>query len=414
MSLQMKGSIPANKLQETRTYDTSYLTGWTELSNFTGFQFALYLADFDDEDHMRQCIKLFFNQVSPNWFIVNGGDGDTFCVLQMIVERNRWDGASLRTIMNRTAGGTILEVGGVFPWTGVWNGGLQPGYDGGNPYALDNLSSGALSIRRDPPAGFENANGDPVLDSAADIAHYVRDYDQVASEPITVFPTSGGLSDSDRAGIRCAQGVQSLGRDEAIEYDVVYQQGTDAGFISFINWDIDGIILDVGGSSSTANGDGNIGQASADWHVKGSYVEFLLSEIKPLAYTCNFNGDRLNSAGFEGTGEQYAMISQYGLVMMIDRPIGEIVDILKRGRHVVEETLLADDVDNTASGSQVSKASASKWWSRNYDISAAAAADLSGYADNTDVLTDSTGDADDVLVYQLPPFFADASIYLGP
>jgi hypothetical protein len=57
MSLQMKGSIPATNLQEIRTYDTSYLTGWLELGQYTGYQSKIALADFDDEADMKNKIK---------------------------------------------------------------------------------------------------------------------------------------------------------------------------------------------------------------------------------------------------------------------------------------------------------------------------------------------------------------------
>ena len=139
-------------------------------------------------------------------------------------------------------------------------------------------------------------------------------------------------------------------------------------------------------------------------------VDFLVSEIKPLAYTCNYNGDRTNAAGIDG-GDAYNIRTAYGLIMMIDRPIGEIVDIIKRARHVVEENSMANDVDNTASGAQIAQASADKWWSQNYAITAAAAAGITDYADNTQIQTDSSGDADDIGIYQLPFFFADTSGY---
>lgn len=401
----MKGSIPAVNLQETRTYDTSYLTGWTEVSNFTGYQSKIALADFDDEADMKNKIKLWMNGVNPNWFIMNAGDGNTFCVVQVVVERNRWTAEALTSEFNNVAGATAASFES---WTGCWDSGAQAGIDLLD--SPDDVSGGALTIRSAEPANFYDAGGNQVLDSAIDIAYYVRYDDQNMRESVSLYPTSDGLSTADKNSITCAEGRKSLSRTEDLEYDVIYQQGTDAGFISFINYDLDGYTIDVGGTSIVADGGATVGQASADWHVRGSMVDFLVSEIKPLAYTCNYNGDRTNAAGIDG-GDAYNIRTAYGLIMMIDRPIGEIVDIIKRARHVVEENSMANDVDNTASGAQIAQASADKWWSQNYAITAAAAAGITDYADNTQIQTDSSGDADDIGIYQLPFFFADTSGY---
>lgn len=401
----MNGSIPAVNLQETRTYDTSYLTGWTEVGNFTGYQSKIALADFDDEADMKNKIKLWMNGVNPNWFIMNAGDGNTFCVVQVIVDRNRWTAAALTSEFNNVAGATAASFES---WTGCWDSGAQAGISLVDE--PDDVSGGALTIRSTEPANFYNADGNQVLDSAIDIAYYVRYDDQDMRESVSLFPTSDGLSTGDINCITCAEGRKSLSRTEDLEYDVIYQQGTDAGFISFINWDLDGYFLDAGGASIVADFGGTVGQASADWHVRGSMVDFLISEINPLAYTCNYNGDRTNAAGIDG-GDAYDIRTAYGLIMMIDRPIGELVDIIKRARHVVEENSMANDVDNTASGTNIAQADADKWWSQNYAITPAAAAGITGYADNTRIQTDSSGDADDIGVYQLPFFFADTSGY---
>ena len=401
----MNGSIPAANLQEARTYDTSYLTGWTEVSNFTGYQSKIALADFDDEADMKNKIKLWMNGVNPNWFIMNAGDGNTFCVVQVVVDRNRWTAAALTSEFNNVAGATAASFE---DWTGCWDSGAQAGIQ--ELDIPDDVSGGAFTIRSTQPANFYNADENQVLDSAIDIAYYVRYDDQDMRESISLFPTSEGLSINDINSITCAEGRRSLSRTEDLEYDVIYQQGTDAGFISFINYDMDGYFLDVGGTSVVADDSGTIGQASADWHVRGSMVDFLVSELQPLAYTCNYNGDRTNAAGIDG-GDAYGMRTAYGLIMMIDRPIGEVVDIIKRARHVVEENSMANDIDNTASGSKIAQAGADKWWSQNYAINAAAAANVVDYADNTEIDTSGTGDADDLGLYQLPFFFADTSGY---
>jgi hypothetical protein len=375
------------------------------VGNFTGYQSKIALADFDDEADMKNKIKLWMNGVNPNWFIMNAGDGNTFCVVQVIVDRNRWTAAALTAEFNNVAGATAASFEG---WTGCWDSDAQAGLTSGD--SPDDVSGGALTIRSTEPANFYDADGNQVLDSAIDIAYYVRYDDQDMRESVSLFPTADGLSTQDKNGITCAEGRKSLSRTEDLEYDVIYQQGTDAGFISFINYDLDGYYLDVGGTSVVADFGGTVGQASADWHVRGSMVDFLVSEIKPLAYTCNYNGDRTNAAGID-SGDAYEMKTAYGLVMMIDRPIGEIVDIIKRARHVAEENSMANDVDNTASGAQIAQAGADKWWSQNYAITAAAAAGIVDYADNTEIDTSSTGDADDISVYQLPFFFADSSGY---
>ena len=401
----MNGSIPAANLQETRTYDTSYLTGWTEVSNFTGYQSKIALADFDDEADMKNKIKLWMNGVNPNWFIMNAGDGNTFCVVQVVVDRNRWTAAALTSEFNNVAGATAASFE---DWTGAWDSGAQAGIDElDNP---DDVSGGAFTIRSTLPTNFLGATGFPNLDSAIDIAHYVRYDDGDMRESISLYPTSDSLSNDDKNSITCAQGIRQLGRTDVLEYDVIYQQGTDAGFISFINWDLDGYFLDSGGTSIFSDIGGTIGQASADWHVRGSMVDFLISEINPLAYTCNYNGDRTNAAGIDG-GDAYRMRTAYGLIMMIDRPIGEVEDIIKRARHVVEENSMANDINNTASGSKIAQAGADKWWSQNYAINAAAVANVVDYADNTEIDTSDTGDADDIGLYQLPFFFADTSGY---
>jgi hypothetical protein len=405
MSLQMKGSIPATNLQEIRTYDTSYLTGWLELGQYTGYQSKIALADFNDEADMKNKIKLWMNGVNPNWFIMNAGDGNTFCVVQVIVDRNRWTAAALTAEFNNVAGATAASFE---DWTGCWDSGAQAGQNGRD--VPDDVSGGAFTIRSTEPANYTDADGNQVLDSAIDIAYFVRYDDQDMRESVSLYPTSDGLSTGDKNSLTCAAGRTSLSRTEDLEYDVIYQQGTDAGFISFINYDLDGYWLDVGGTSIVADVGATVGQASADWHVRGSFVDFLVSELQPLAYTCNYNGDRTNAAGTDG-GDAFDMATAHGLIMMIDRPIGEIVDIIKRARHVVEENSMANDADNTASGAQIAQAGADKWWSQNYAINAAAAAGIVDYADNTEIDTGSTGDADDIGVYQLPFFFADTSGY---
>ena len=98
-------------------------------------------------------------------------------------------------------------------------------------------------------------------------------------------------------------------------------------------------------------------------------------------------------------------------MMMIDRPLAECLDLLKRVRALVEEASMSKDINNTASGSQIAQANADHWWSKNYAINSAAAAGIANYADNTEIDTGDTGNADDLHVFQLPPYFADTSGY---
>ena len=88
MSIQQKGTFRPDT--HTDTYDVSYLTQWLELGQYTGFQSKVTLADFTNEADMKDKIKLWMNTVAPNWFLMNAGDGNTFCVVQVVVDRNRW------------------------------------------------------------------------------------------------------------------------------------------------------------------------------------------------------------------------------------------------------------------------------------------------------------------------------------
>ena len=248
----------------------SYLTQWLELGQYTGFQSKVTLADFTNEADMKDKIKLWMNTVAPNWFLMNAGDGNTFCVVQVVVDRNRWTKEALNREFDNIVG---ASVGAFESWTGSWASQAQAGMNT-NTEPTD-VSAGALTDRSTAPAGYSSDN----LDTAQKIAHFVRYDDQSNRESVTAFPTTDGLSQNDQNSIRCANGIRSLGRTEALEYDVVYQQGTDAGFITFINYDLDGYTLDVGGASSQADAGATIGQASADWHVKGSMVEFILLSL---------------------------------------------------------------------------------------------------------------------------------------
>ena len=399
MSIQQKGTSRPDT--HTDTYDVSYLTQWLELGQYTGFQSKVTLADFTNEADMKDKIKLWMNTVAPNWFLMNAGDGNTFCVVQVVVDRNRWTKEALNREFDNIVG---ASVGAFESWTGSWASQAQAGMNT-NTEPTD-VSAGALTDRSTAPAGYSSDN----LDTAQKIAHFVRYDDQSNRESVTAFPTTDGLSQNDQNSIRCANGRRSLERTEALEYDVVYQQGTDAGFITFINYDLDGYTLDVGGASSQADAGATIGQASADWHVKGSMVEFILSELKPLAYTCNFNGDRTNATAIDG-GTNFEMRTGYGVMMMIDRPLAECLDMLRRVRALVEENSMSKDINNTATGSQIAQANADRWWSKNYAINSAAAAGIANYADNTEIDTGDTGNADDLHVFQLPPYFADTSGY---
>lgn len=397
MSLQTKDNAGLNpSTTETRTFDNSYLTGWTELGNFTGYQVKLDYAGFGGtEAEYKAGIKRFVMEVSPNWFILNGGDGSN-AILMLIVDRNRWSADALKVVIENIMAGTYTFES----WTGYWHSDTQKGMASHAEYA-DNDAGTLNDIRKTEPAGFDSFN----LRDAIDYAHEARYRHADILEAIKAYPAT--LSPFDRKCIPRVEGRRSLSRTEVLEYDVIYNQGTDAGYLSIISIDLDGFMIEDGNASQSTM---TIAQADIPGvHERGGLVDLLIGEMTPLAYTVNHNGDRLNSAGITGF-PAYEMINVYDLVMLIDRPIGEVISMVKRVRSVMEEDVMATDSGATLAAG-TTQANSDRLWSRIAKPTDAANTARSWNDANIRIDCTDSDDPDDLRIHVFPAYFCDTSGY---
>lgn len=399
MSLQTKDNAGLNpSTTETRTFDNSYLTGWTELGNFTGYQVKLDYAGFGGtEAEYKAGIKRFVMEVSPNWFLLNGGDGSN-AILMLIVDRNRWSADALKVVIENIMAGTYTFES----WTGYWHSDAQKGMTNNTVWA-DNDAGTLNDIRKTEPTGFDNFN----LRDAIDYAYEARYRHGDVSEVIRSYPAV--LSSFDERCIPRVEGRRSLSRTEVLEYDVIYNQGTDAGYLSIISVDLDGFMIEDGNAGQDVL---NIAQADIPGvHERGGLVDLLIGEMTPLAYTVNHNGDRLNSAGLNGGAiAAYEMVNDYDFIMLTDRPVGEVASMVKRVRSIIEEDVMATDSGATLAAS-VTQANADRLWSKIAKPTDAANTARSWNDANIRIDCTDSDDPDDVRIHVFPAYFCDTSGY---
>ena len=406
MSLQTKGNAGLNpSITETRTFDSSYLTGWTELGNFTGYQVKLDYAGFGGtEAEYKAGIKRFVMEVSPNWFLLNGADG-TNAILMLIVE-NRWSADALKVVIENIMAGTYTFES----WTGYWHSDAQKGMSDIETWA-DNDGGDLNDIRKTAPAGFDRTNLRDAIDYAHEAryaTHEVASRDGALLEGVSSYPARLGDYESNSVMLR-VEGRRSLSRTEALEYDVIYNQGTDAGYLSIISIDLDGFVIESGNAGQAKL---NIAQADIPGvHERGGLVDLLIGEMTPLAYTVNHNGDRLNSAGLDsGAFAAYAMADDYDLVMLMDRPISEVISMLKRIRSITEEDVFTND-DGAILAAVTTQANSDRLWSRTAKPTDAANTARSWNDANIRINCTNGDFNNDVRMHMFPGYFCDTSGY---